>query len=267
MKRSIALGTISALVMGLGAAGCGGEATGPVPAAVDSEFEATTLATVGIAEDQANGSSSVPLLAGGDIFLALATDHGVCAYSISTGRSTCPDVTRGGITISRSFAAYDAAGNAQPKRDASTVRVNTQVWARGTAERPEATVTIDRKSDLTTTGVQPGSPNRTLNGTEQGTSTIVRRTPRGTVRSNVVFGDTTANLVIPNQLTNRWPTSGTVIHSNNGTRTVDGQSGSTPVSYRAVAVFAGGSVTTTITANGRSKTCVRNLQTGARTCS
>ncbi|MGK2934203.1 MAG: hypothetical protein ACSLFE_03035 [Gemmatimonadaceae bacterium] len=258
MARTLA----AALATGL-AAGCSGDAISPLAERADDDFEVMVLETVGIAEDQANGSSVVPLSARSDVLLT------TCTYSSSTGRITCPDVTRNGVTISRSYALFDAANNPQERRDSSTAKINAQVWARGTVEQDAARITIDRKSDLTTTGVQPSSPARTLNGTEQGTSAIERPTTRGTARSTVVFGDTTLNLVVPHPGSDRrWPLSGTVIRSHSGTRVVDGQSGSTSISYRAVFVYDGSNaVKVTITANGVTRLCVRNLETRQQRCS
>lgn len=262
MRRRMARTLAAALAFGL-AAGCTGDAIGPMAERADDDFEVMVLETVGIAEDQANGSSVVPFTARSDVSLA------ICTFSSGTGRIGCPDVTRNGVTISRSYALFDAADNPQDRRDSNTVKINAQVWARGTVEQDAARITIDRKSDLTTTGVQHNSPSRTLNGTEQGTSAIERRTTRGTARSTVVFGDTTRNLVIPHPGTDRrWPLSGTVIRAHSGTRTIDGQSGSRSFSYRAVLVYDGSNtVKVAITANGVTRSCVRNLETREQRCS
>ncbi|CAN5717689.1 hypothetical protein BH23GEM1_BH23GEM1_12040 [soil metagenome] len=268
MRRSVALTLASALAIGFAAAGCGDDALGPPADRTDADFEVGVLETVGIAEDQANGSSVVPLSALGAVSLSAVSDHGTCTYSSGTGRFTCPDVTRDGITISRSYALFDAADKPQKKRDSNTVKVNTQVWARGTARKDHGTVTIDRKSDLTATGVQRSSPNRTLNGTEQGMSMMEHQTSRGKVTSAVVFGDTTIALVIPNHDSQRkWPLSGTVIRSHSGTRTMEGHAGSNSFSRRAVFVYDGSAVVKiTITSNGQTKSCTLNLETREHRC-
>lgn len=268
MRRNIALTLASAIAIGLGAAACGDSPTAPLVPEADESLEAGALETVGIAEDQANASSVLPVLASSGISISAAGDHGSCTFSSSTGRITCPDFTRGGLTISRSYALFDAADKPQAKRDSNTVKINTQVWARGTVEKDSAKVTIDRKSDLTATGVQRSSPNRTLNGTEQGTSTMEHRTSRGKVNSSVVFGDTTINLVVPQHDSPRkWPLSGTIIRSHSGTRTMEGHAESKAFSNRAVFVFDGSStVKITVTSNGQTKSCVLNLETRERRC-
>ncbi|MCR4339677.1 MAG: hypothetical protein NUW01_07305 [Gemmatimonadaceae bacterium] len=263
MARTLA----AALAIGL-AAGCSGDAIGPLAERADDDFEAMVLETVGIAEDQANGSSVVPLSAQSDVSRSSASDHGTCTYDSSTGRFICPDVVRSGVTISRSYALFNAADQPQDKRDSNTVKMNTQVWARGTVEKDDGKVTIDRRSDLTATGLQPSSPTRTLNGTEEGTSAMEHGTSRGTVLSNVVFGDTTINLVVPKPGQSRkWPLSGTVIRSHRGTRTLEGHSEVRSFSYRAVFVYDGSAVVKiTITSNGQTKSCTLNMETRERHC-
>lgn len=268
MRRNIALTAASALMIGLAATGCSDGATAPLVQDLNEDLVVSALETAGIAEDQANGSSVVPSSAKSDVLRASAGDHGTCTFSASTGRFVCPDVTRNGVTISRSFALFDAADKPQEKRDSSTVKINTQVWARGTVEKDRGKVTIDRRSDLTATGVQPSSPSRTLNGTEQGTSAMEHSTDRGIVKSNVVFGDTTINLVVPKPgLSRKWPLSGTVIRSHRGTRTLEGHSEVRSFSYRAVFVYDGSAVVKiTITSNGQTKSCTLNMETRQRHC-
>lgn len=268
MRRNIALTLASALMIGLGAAACSDGATAPLVQDVDENLELAALETIGIAEDQANGSSMVPLSAQSDVSRSSTSDHGTCTYDSSTGRFICPDVVRSGVTISRSYALFNAADQPQDKRDSNTVKMNTQVWARGTVEKDDGKVTIDRRSDLTATGLQPSSPTRTLNGTEQGTSAMEHRTSRGTVLSNVVFGDTTINLVVPKPgLSRKWPLSGTVIRSHRGTRTLEGHSEVRSFSYRAVFVYDGSAVVKiTITSNGQTKSCTLNMETRERHC-
>ncbi len=268
MRRDIALTLGSAWIIGLAGVACSDGATAPLAPDADADLELAALETIGIAEDQANGSSTVPSSAQSDVSRASASDHGTCTFSASTGRFVCPDFTRNGVTISRSFALFNAADQPQEKRDSNTVKVNTQVWARGTVEKDRGKITIDRRSDLTATGVQPSSPNRTLNGTEQGTSEMVHRTERGIVKSNVVFGDTTINLVVPKPNSPRkWPLSGSVIRSHSGTRTLEGHSQVRPFSYRAVFVYDGSAVVKiTIISNGQTRSCTLNMETRERHC-
>jgi hypothetical protein len=258
----------SALMIGLGTAACSDGATAPLVQDVDENLELAALETIGIAEDQANGSSVVPLSAQSEVSRSSASDHGTCTYDSATGRFICPDVVRSGVTISRSYALFDAADVPQEKRDTNVVKMNTQVWARGTVEKDNGKITIDRRSDLTATGLQPSSPTRTLNGTEQGTSEMEHRTTRGTVKSNVVFADSTIDLVLPKpRLERKWPLSGTVIRSHSGSRTLQGHSEVSYFRYRAVFEYDGSAVVKiTITSNGRTAFCTLNMETRERHC-
>lgn len=268
MRRNIVVRLASAMIIGLGAAACSEGATAPLLQDLDDNLELAALETVGIAEDQANGSSVVPSSAQWDVSRASAGAHGTCTYDSATGWFICPDVLRNGVTISRSYALFDAADEPQDKRDTNVVKVNTRVWARGTVEKDSGKVTIDRRSDLTATGVQPSSPTRTLNGTEQGTSAMEHSTNRGLVKSNVVFADSTINLVVPKpDQPRKWPLSGTVIRSHSGSRTLEGHSQVSYFRYRAVFEYDGSAVVKiTITSNGQTKSCTFNMETRERHC-
>src|SRR4051812_47259519 len=64
-----------------------------------------------------------------------------CTLSTTSGRVTCPDVTRGGLTITRSFAFTDGAGLAQAAPNSSTNTINQQVTVSGTVTRHDGNVT------------------------------------------------------------------------------------------------------------------------------
>lgn len=253
----------------LAAAACSDSATAPGPdPRADGEFESWVLSTVGVTTDQANASSML-----GDAAWILAPllrpSDAACAFDAASGRVTCSDVTINGLTISRSFAFYDAAGDPQAFRGPTTVRVNTRTWVRGTVERDSVTATIDRRSDLTVTGVQPGSTRRTFDGVEEGTSSIVARLARGTFVSDVRFADTTRGLVLAanDPTAPRWPLGGTVIRSAEGTRSREGGD-SQFFSRREEIVFDGTSrASLTITVNGQTRSCIIDLAARRVNCS
>lgn len=257
------------LIVALAAVACSDSATGPGPdPSADGEFEAWVLSTVGVTTDQANASSMLGDAAWIPAPLLRPWDA-ACEFDAATGRVTCSDVTINGLTISRSFAFYDAAGNAQPFRGPTTVSVNTRTWVRGTAERDSVTATIDRRSDLTVTGVQPGSTRRTFDGVEEGTSNIVARLARGTFVSDVSFADTTRALVLAanDPAAPRWPLGGTVIRTAEGTRARDGGD-SRSFNRREEIVFDGTSrASLTITVNGQTRNCIIDLAARRVSCS
>lgn len=249
------------LAVALAAAACSDSATGPGPEPrADGEFESWVVSTAGVTTDQANMSSMLgdaawiqgPLLRPSDA---------ECSFDAASGRVTCSDVTINGLTISRSFAFYNAAGDVQAFRGPGTVRMNTRIWVRGAVERDSVTATIDRHSDLTVTGVQPGSTRRTFDGVEQGAIGIVARLARGTFTSDVSFADTTRGLVFAanDASAPRWPLGGTVIRTAVGTRSRAGGEAQS-FSRREVVVFDGTSTALlTITVNGQTRSCIIDL--------
>src|SRR5688500_16948751 len=93
-----------------------------------------------------------------------------CTFSATTGRVTCPDTERHGLTVSVSFAFKDAAGTAQAKFDTVTTNsVNVQTSVEGTKTRRDGGITsvLAHTSDRTVTGLAAGSTQRTVNGTSK----------------------------------------------------------------------------------------------------
>src|SRR3972149_5607789 len=58
-----------------------------------------------------------------------------CTYNSSTARLECPPVDRGHVTVSRSYAFWDAAGNSQDHFDPlTTARANIQTEVQGSRD-------------------------------------------------------------------------------------------------------------------------------------
>jgi hypothetical protein len=193
-----------------------------------------------------------------------------CTLSSSTGRVTCPDVTRGGLTISRSFAFTDAAGNAQAAPNSSTNTVNAKVAVSGTVTRHDGRVTstVQHNSDRTVSGLAAGSTQRTVNGASKGTEQSSGTTEDGTSFTAMrVVGDTTTGLVIPLQDGRpTFPTAGTVIRAMEATVTVSGKAPVT-ASRKEVVTYDGSSTAkVTITKNGTTKNCTMPLPYGRLNC-
>jgi hypothetical protein len=253
------------------------QVTEPEPAGsglvqADGALESSVAASSGITSDQANASSVLGSLGSSHevkFHTSLDAFAFLCVYTASAGRVVCPDISVGGLVFTRSWAFYDAAGNPQPRRDTSTVRINTRTSVRGTVVRDSLTVTVDRQGEMTQDGVQRSSLRRTMNGAENGTMTIVHRTARGTFRSVASHADSTINLVVPQNDTTvpRWPVSGTIVHVNSGTKTHVESGESRSYSRREVQVFNGTSrVQVTITVNGVTRTCERDLEHRDKNC-
>jgi hypothetical protein len=153
-------------------------------------------------------------------FFSLEDD---CTFDATTGRVTCPDRIKRGLTISSSFAFKDAAGNAQPKFDRGvTNSVNAKIAVIGTKTRhgdddgdddnDDFTSTLDHRSDRTVTGLATGSTERTVNGTASAHEEITGE--RHDVKFTAVrdVSDVTTNVVIPiGEGRPTIPKSGTIV--------------------------------------------------------
>lgn len=189
------------------------------------------------------------------------SDH--CTFSAATGRVTCPDMERHGLTVSVSFAFQDTAGAAQAKFDTITTNtVNVQTSVEGTKTRHDGRITSElaHTSDRTVTGLAAGSAQRTVNGTSKATETTTGT--RDSVRFTAVrvAGDTASNVVIP--IVDGHPTiprSGTVIRSMRVTVTPQGGTATTKT-RREVVTFDGTNVVkVTITQDGETRNCTITL--------
>ena len=193
-----------------------------------------------------------------------------CTFSSSTERVTCPDVTRRGLTVSRSFAFTDAAGSAQSAPSTATNTINEQVVVSGTVTRHDGNVTstIDHTSDRTVTGLAAGSSQRTVNGASKGMESSSGKTQDGTAfTASRVVGDTTTGLVIPLQDGHpTFPTAGTVTREMTATIAVDGKNPVT-TSRREVITYDGSSTAkVVITKDGTTKNCTLPLPSGHLQC-
>lgn len=214
----------------------------------------------------------------GGLALGRGWDHGPFGLSDflsnctlgTSGRVTCPDVTRGGLTISRSFAFTDAAGAAQSAPNFSTNTINEQIAVSGTVTRRDGRVTstVQHTSDRTVSGLAAGSTQRTVNGASKGTEQSSGTTADGTAfTASRVAGDTTTGLIVPIQDGRpTYPTAGTVIRGMEATVTVTGKSPVTS-SRREVITYDGSTTAkVVITKNGTTKNCTLPLPFGRLTC-
>jgi hypothetical protein len=196
-------------------------------------------------------------------------DSDACTFSTTSNRNECATVTRGGLTIDRSFSFLDASGTVEQLFDplqTNTVNVKNSVTGTVT-HHSTATSTVNSSSDFTVVGLASGSPQRTVNGTSSGSETTT-----GT-RDGVAFtvartaSDVTTGLVIPIQDGRpTYPTAGTVSRSMEATVTLAGSSPST--SSRSEVITYDGSATAkvVITHDGVTKNCTKPLPHGRLTC-
>jgi hypothetical protein len=233
-------------------AACGSDSIEPVPV---EDAELNDFA-VGVEGDQAG----LPGL--------MLSSHGLpgtqgCSFNAASGRVECPPVTRGGLTVTKSFQLLDAAGVPQSQRGPNVVSVNTQLSVTGTIARDNGQLSVNRNSDLTVAGFGASSTELTHNGTEQGTITgTFTRPDVGQVNTSESFTHTSSNVVIPKRAPGAraqlFPLSGTSTRSVEFSRTAGGETHT--FSYSEVITFNGTAIVpVVVTRNGETKNCTRNL--------
>jgi hypothetical protein len=204
---------------------------------------------------------------GGDGHLR-SVDLTGCA--LSGARVTCPDQTRDGLTMSRSFAFATAAGTAQSAPDATTNSINAKKTVAGSMTRRNGAVSeVNHTSDRTVTGLAEGSAQRTINATSSGTekTTFVNRDGVNTTLEHTA-SDAVRNVIVPvtTDGTKPYPTGGTVERTMTVKTTVEGQTPAT-LTRREVLTYDGSATAKlVITVNGTSKTCSLPLPHGRPTC-
>lgn len=194
-----------------------------------------------------------------------------CTYSSSTGRVTCPAVTRAGLTINRSYAFTDKTNKAQSAPDTNTNTVNTQVSVSGTitGHKGDLTTAVNHTSDQTVGGLLKTSTARTVNGTSSGTELSSGTNAQGSKFTSMrTMGDTTQGLTIP--VTNgrsSYPTAGTVVRSMKVTVTIAGQAPATSTRRETIKYDGSATAKVTITQDGTTNNCTLPLPHGRLTCS
>ena len=196
--------------------------------------------------------------------------NGNCTFSSTTGRVTCPDVTRRGLTISRSFQFMDASGTVQAFPNVSTNTINEQVSVTGTVKRDEGdvTATVDEKSDRTVGGLAPGAIQRTVNGWSKGTENSSGTRDDGTsFTATRLATDTTTGLVIPLQDGRpTFPTAGRIVRLIQATVTVSGKSPVTRSREEIITYDGSTTAKVVIIKNGVTKNCTLALPHGRLNC-
>ena len=229
----------------------------------------------------------------------------VGTFDATTGRVSCADETRGGVTVKRSARYTDASGAVQQKFDSATTNtVNQQKqvsgtitfdkaadssdvdgrhdadhhWGRGrgpggrllgdTSTILTATTTINSQSDRTVSGLAQNSTQRTVDGASAGTESTVGTSSRGSFTATRAVGDTTIGVVIPIVVgTRSYPTAGSVIRQIRATLKYSGEDAVT-LSRREVVTYDGSATAkVVITENGVVKNCTRPLPRGPLSCS
>ena len=251
--------TAAAMFLAAGAVACSSDLTGP-PALDDAQINADVAATSGDAvasqvagfTDDVTAAGSFTMVSpsynvnvtgngtsGQPSFGAVAPN---CSYTAP--RYTCTATTEQGLTVTRSFAFYDANGGSLQTFDSTKVEsVNFQAQVDGSFQRDIVwTAGVHRNHNLTVSGLISLKPQRKWNGVGSGADTVSHigldgiRTLAGTAH------DTVTNVLMPGKAApSQVPLSGTVVVATDYTASLQGATGtaSKQVTRRVVVTFDG----------------------------
>ena len=236
--------TAAAMLMAVGAVACSSDLSGP-PALDDMQIDADIAATSGAAVASQIASFGDNVAAAGS-FSMIAPSYNVTApgtkaagtpsfngisasCSYAAGRYTCAATTEQGMTVSRSFAFYDAQGNTVQNFDPATVEsVNFQAQFDGNFQRDLFwTVGVHRTQNVTVSGLISQAPQREWNGVGAGADTISHIGLDGirSLAGNAV--DTVKHVVMPgSDAPSQVPLSGSIVVAVDYTAALDGATGS-----------------------------------------
>lgn len=187
-----------------------------------------------------------------------------CTFAAASGRFTCPDVTRGGVTISRSYQLLDASEQPQSAYDAqSTASASFTSSMSGTVARQQFQGTISRQRTITVSGLLGDESTHVINGTGATATTHSRHTAGGISRSYAMSASLTiSDVVVPvPRAAGAWPLSGTITRQVSFTR--EGARGMGRSGTRTVTVTFNGTQLVPMTVNGEQFTL--DLATGRAT--
>lgn len=137
-------------------------------------------------------------------------------FKADRGQFECNGATRDGLTVTRSCVYKNAAGTTQSAYDSlTTASVSVNATITGTVARGPFSMTVDRKSDFTVSGLAGQETTAIWNGGGNGTSSRVRTAENGTTRQyDMSYTVRRVNVVIPVPRTETsWPLSGTTTKS------------------------------------------------------
>jgi len=164
-----------------------------------------------------------------------------CTFSANTGRFVCPDYTRSGISLARSFALLDAQGMPQSAFNATTTAsANFVTTIAGAIARENFSATISRQRNITVSGLAGNESTHIVNGTGATSNTRSRHSDDGPERSYSMTETTgIVNVVVPFPHTSgAWPLSGSITRQISLSR--DGEQGSPRARSRTATVTFNG---------------------------
>ena len=233
----------SAILLAVGAVACSTDLAGPAPTLDDVTIDADIAATSGDAvASQITGFTANVAAAGSFTMVspsynlvttgASATPafNGISATcSYADGRYSCAATTEQGMTVTRSFAFYDAQGATVQNFDATKVEsVNFHAQIDGNFQRDLFwSAGVHRSQDLTVSGLISMSPQRKWNGLGSGADTVTHIGFDGIRSLAGNAADTVNNVVMPGpDAASQVPLSGNIVVGVDYTASLDGATGS-----------------------------------------
>lgn len=240
MKVRNPLLTAATIFLTAGAVACSSDLAGP-PALDDAQIDADIAAASGDAVASQVSSFGDNVAAAGSFSVSPSYNVNVgsgttpsmngisasCSYA--SGRYSCSATTEQGLSVTRSFAFYNANGQTVQTWDSTVVEsVNFQAQADGNFSRDLVwNVGVHRTANVTVSGLISHKPQQTWNGTGTGADTISHigldgiRSLAGT--SEVVV----TNVVMPGKdAASQYPLSGVIGIGVNYTASLQGATGS-----------------------------------------
>jgi hypothetical protein len=279
MKFNNHMLTGAAMVLAFGAVACSSDLAGP-PALDDAQIDADIAANSGAAVVSQIAGFSDDVVAAGS-FTMISPSFNVkapgansagqssvgisptCSYA--AGRYTCAATTEQGLTVSRSFAFYNAQGNTVQTYDAATVEsVNFQAQIDGNFQRDIVwSAGVHRTRNVTVSGLISMSPQRKWNGTGTGADTVMHIGLDGIRSLAGTATETVSNVVMPGKdAASQIPLSGSISLAVAYTASLQGVTASVSkeVSRTIVVTFNG---TQTATLQIGTLTCQLHLDTAS----
>jgi len=251
--------TAAAIVMAAGAVACSADLAGPATL-TDAQIDADIAATSGDAVASQITSFGDNVAAAGSFSISVPSYNisvgsgtGPAFNGISptctfaSGRYSCSATTEQGLTVTRSFAFYDANGQTVQNFDPAVVEsANFQAQVDGDFSRDLVwTASIHRTADMTVSGLISHAPQRTWNGSGTGNDAISHIGLDGVRSLSGTSTVTVTNVVMPGKnAVSQTPLSGVVAVDVDYTASLQGATGTVSKEVtRHVAVTFDGSNT------------------------
>jgi hypothetical protein len=255
----------------IGMAACSSDST-TAPQAPQSPDLTSLMGEMSLS-NMSSAAATVAPAAGALLSATPAMTPAACAYSSSAGAFICPAVTVNGLTYTRSYKLYDAAGHLQSHPDANTAAIETISSVKGTVTVSNSTVaspstfTVDRTEDMTLSGINTGI--HVLNGHAASTLSGTVVTNSNTIYHSTTETEDVSNLVLPKPKSGKHvPESGTITIDATTKFGPNAQQTITSTVHEVITFIGNDRATITVTTGFGTFSCTIDFaQPGQRACS